>query len=194
MRLQGILISARFPCMVRVEAIIILLVPVEREIFEALEGETLGWACIGPLLLQVRGKDDRTKAEMYQALGEGQRGLFLFRAYHNHACRSAVEWYWWTCEQLRKPKAWEALLAGLRFYGADETLRVMNKAETALDRTNRLSNGSWMEASALDLDRDPELRSLSEHLFAEYTSAAESAHRLIAAYIKSHPNQFVLLS
>lgn len=155
-------------------------ISMRREVFASLGEDELGWACIGPVLLSVRGRDAGAKHDVYSQLTAGQRALFMFYAYYNHAHSSIAEFCWWTDHYLAHPGMWAEIKAGLRYLGDHSLLRLLQKAEASAG--GALSPGDSDAVAALS------------QLYAEFVDVAEQSVRRIGARIRGNPEEFVRLS
>lgn len=133
------------------------------------------------------------KAEAYALLNEGQRALFIFRAWFDHARRSTAEFYWWCAEFVSRPKSWTELQAGFAFFEAEAMVKVLENTERRIELKLRQPDGSWREARVDDLETDTELLADIQGLEAGFQAAAEETLARIAAYIRAHPHEFVQL-
>lgn len=112
---------------------------------EDLQSDHLSWLSIQPMLLAVRGKDLSAKLEMYNRLNEGQKGLYLFYSYHNHA-KTEAEFYWFSAYHINELQTWGDIKRGLVYFG-DVKLAASN--ESRARNSNKLlfiypdANGYW---------------------------------------------------
>ncbi|QHT60831.1 hypothetical protein GXP70_13315 [Paenibacillus lycopersici] len=157
-----------------------------------LEREDLAWRCIEPALLAVKAKSAEVKANIYERLNAGQKALYLFYAFHNHAGTRA-EFYWFTYYYLYVLPAWPGLKEGLAFFGDQPLLRLLEEAELLVEEHTRGADGARREASPSDLDADASLGEAADRLFSRYGALAGETIGRMNAYIRAHPAEFLRL-
>ena len=141
----------------------------KRQEFDSLDHVALGLACIQPTLLKIRAKDMEVKAQAYSELTRGQRALMMFRVLHGHVGDSADQLFAWVDVLLREePRTWSALKDAMRLVEDEAMLRLLEEMEVR-------------DASA------------QEQLHALYHQLADETQQRLAAYIRNHPDEFVLL-
>ncbi|WP_098745840.1 hypothetical protein [Paenibacillus sp. EZ-K15] len=69
------------------------LAAVKKQDFDSLNDERLGWACMEPTFLEIRGKDMSVKAQVISQLTKGKQVLCMFRVLYDHAKNSVSEYY-----------------------------------------------------------------------------------------------------
>ena len=167
-----------------------MLVKMRRKVFDSMEDTALVGACFDPFIPKIRGKDDTVKLQVYKRLTTGQKALFMFNAYYNHARQSLAEFYWWSAHFLAQPKAWSEIKAGLRYFKADIMLEVLEKMEEILKATKCSDD---FDASYKDLDYDSELLSSVSSLRTLFHEISQATLKKIGAYIRNNPNEFLQL-
>lgn len=65
------------------------------EIGFAAEAE-ISWHCIKPIILRIRGKSMDIKYEEFKKLNKGQRAIFSFHVYYNHAKNDIDSFIYWS--------------------------------------------------------------------------------------------------
>ncbi|MBW5448256.1 hypothetical protein GE107_19605 [Cohnella sp. CFH 77786] len=161
--------------------------------FESLDDERLGWACAEPALVQIRGKDMSVKTRVIAGLNEEQRALCMFRVLYDHAKHSAGEYYAWVSYLQASPDYAAGVAGGLRFFGDDSMIALLDETRGFLEARNRRLGITWNDAAIPDLDRDPELAGAVDAFYARFLRCASGSLRRIAAYIRSHPEKFAVL-
>lgn len=156
---------------------------------EDLEKDNLSWLCIQPMLLSIRGRNLSAKSEMYNLLNEGQQALYLFYAFHNHS-HSISEFYWFTTYFMSDLKAWDGVKKGVRFFKGDELRSILEQWEHVIHQKNKLTDGSWREASPSDLDSDPELFEITDSIHKEYQVIARDFIAGANEYIRNNKEDF----
>ncbi|WCK56225.1 hypothetical protein PP175_10070 [Aneurinibacillus sp. Ricciae_BoGa-3] len=171
-----------------------MLVKMKWDAFNTLQDEALGLACFEPINqaykeIQTRGDDFSTG--LYQRLSDGQKALFIFRAYYTHVRKSAADLYWWSAYFMAQPGRWPALKNGLRLFGDRATRYLLEDLEASLRERNHPRNLENFDVSTQDLRYDPELCSSVSSLYAQLHEAAPITIKIIADYIRNHPGDFV---
>ncbi|RUT47565.1 hypothetical protein EJP82_07650 [Paenibacillus anaericanus] len=169
------------------------LVAMKREVFDSLADERLGWACMEPTFMQIRGKDISVKSETISKLTEGQRALCMFRVMYDHAKNSASEYYAWICYLLDIPDFWSGVMNGLNFFRDTSMIGLLNQTKEVLETRNLKLGRQWSDATLLDLDRDNELLNTISRLFGSFQEIAPASLKQISTYIRSNPQEFVIL-
>jgi hypothetical protein len=168
----------------------IILVTMKREEFNAIKKDQLGWKIIEPLLIKIRGKDIATKADAYKELNEGQRALFVFFAFHNHA-HTIGEFYWMAAYNIGIVKLWPALKTDISYLGSNEMQSIYEEIEAIFEANNRQDDGSWRDAMVSDLDKDSELLTSINEIYSKYCHAAERTINLMNIYVANNLGEFV---
>ncbi|KAI7250121.1 hypothetical protein KC345_g11685 [Hortaea werneckii] len=164
----------------------------EREIFDTLSDERLGWACMEPTFMKIRGKSPEVKNEAISQLGEGQKALCMFRILYDHSHKSAEEYYGWICYLLDQPGYWNSILEGVQFFGDLPLNGLLEETRESLEARNRRLGLGWANASITDLDADTELREAVSGLYTQFQEITAVTLRNIAGYIRANPQEFVV--
>jgi len=56
----------------------------------------VSWECIKPVILQIRGKGPGIKTDAFNKLNEGQKAIFSFHVYFNHAKTDVDSFAYWS--------------------------------------------------------------------------------------------------
>lgn len=170
------------------------MVPVtmDREIFYSLNEERLGWACMEPMFMKIRGKAPEVKNEVISQLGEGQKALCMFRILYDHSHKSAEEYYGWSCYLLDQPGYWNSVLEGVQFFGDLPLKDLLDETRQSLEAGIHRLGLSWGSAAITDLDDDAELREAVSGLYTQFQEVTAESLRNIAGYIRMHPEEFVV--
>ena len=96
---------------------LVMIVTMKQAEFDTLSDERLGWACVEPTLLGIRGKDAATKAEAITSLNRSQQALCMFRVFYDHAKDSASEYYYWVSYLLETPGYWLGVTGDCAIWG-----------------------------------------------------------------------------
>ncbi|GIP33447.1 hypothetical protein [Paenibacillus sp. J2TS4] len=169
------------------------LVAMKKQEFDSLDDDSLGWACMEPTLLQIRGKEMAVKTEAISRLNKGQQALCMFRVLYDHAKNSAVEYYTWISYLLDKPGYWSGVTGGLRFFGDSSMMHLLVETKEVLEASNHRRRVSISDATYKDLEQDNELQNAVSHLFARFLELAPHSLQMISTYIRAHPQDFVII-
>ncbi|BBI30956.1 hypothetical protein [Cohnella abietis] len=169
------------------------LVAMSKQNFDSLNDERLGWACMEPTFLQIRGKNESVKTEVITQLSKGQQALCMFRVLHDHAINSAGEYYAWVCYLLDKSGYWSGVMGSLSFFEDTSMIRLLEETKETLEIRNSELGVQWSDATIPDLDHDNELRRTVSVLFGRFLENARESHTRISVYIRSNPQEFVSL-
>ncbi|WP_276353200.1 hypothetical protein [Cohnella caldifontis] len=163
----------------------------DRETFDSTPDGELGGACFAPVIPLVRAKSMEVKEEVYRRMTEGQKALFLFYAFYNHACHSMREYFWWCAYDYAQPKLWAGLKEALRYFGAESMREVLEETGNLLEKHGFPVSLEAFSLSPEELDRWPELLPDVQSLYARFTEAAPAALTRIGATIRGRPGEFV---
>lgn len=168
-----------------------MVIEMNRERFEGMQTELVGRACIEPILHALRGKDPSVKAQTYQKLTLGQRALFMFHVMHDHACPSVTEFAGWIAYTHQEFSYWIGIQAGLRFFGQEELLRIIEEVIDVLEERNQRLGKSMADFTVLDLDDDVHLVEQMSRLYEMYQRQVPHTLQDIGMHIRRHPSEFV---
>ena len=177
----------------------ILKLKMNREQFDALAKDVLFDACFEPMLRvyklrmaeQPIKNSTAMKEQFYLELTDGQRALFTFRAYYNHAIQSPAEYYWWSAYFIAQPNIWSAIKAGLTYFGDRELLEIIEETEAVLTSRSHPDSLDGFNVKREELDLDKEFSSLMSDLYDAFVAAAPSAIHLINNKIKRYYHDFI---
>ncbi len=167
-----------------------VLIPMNREQFGNLDDAELGWACIEPAIQLVRS-GQMSKSQVYAGLTSGQRALFMFRAYYNHAIQSLPEFYWWSSYFLAWQNAWKEIKAGLHYFEDDAMIQLFIETETALLSRNPPQRLEEFQIPHDDLDYDEDLRAMVIPLYNKFRELSPSTLNRMGEYVRHNPLEFV---
>ncbi|RCX21469.1 hypothetical protein DFP94_102222 [Fontibacillus phaseoli] len=139
---------------------------------EELQSFELSWLCIRPMLHAVRGKDLSIKSEMYNQLNEGQKGIFLFYSYHNHADTLAA-FYWFSAYNINELRSWNGIKNGVLYFGDGRMADLLDDIKLFIEKRNK----SERPISPGDLELDPALFDEVSRLYDSYNEC--SKHTII---------------
>ena len=170
-----------------------MLVRMKRQVFDSLDPAALAWECIKPIALPLRGKHPTVKSQVYAQLTAGQQALFVVQVLYNHAGEEAAELYCWVSMLLRDPQAWGAIKAGVRYFGDEAMVRLLEQLESVLEARHQQEEMQEREALPWDLDEDPELFTSMSQLNTTFHALAPASLELMGGYIRKAPSEFVLI-
>ncbi|WP_276914395.1 hypothetical protein [Aneurinibacillus aneurinilyticus] len=176
-----------------------MIVKMTRREFNSLPQEALYKACFEPLLLvyksrvveQITKNDSIVKEQFYKQLTNGQRALFVFQVYYDHASNSMVEFYWWSAYFMAQPKIWSAMKIGLQYFGDDAMLRLLEEIEEVLKRYNHPSSLEKFTVTREDLDNNRELLAFISPLYGKFDETAFLTIKIISEYVRNNQREFV---
>ena len=144
---------------------------IDRQVFDSLEENALIWACIHPLIHEIRGKDPIIKIGVYSSLTKGQRALLMFQILYGHTSDSAAEFFG-MADMLSIKGIWGELQNSMRYFGDDTMLSLLQEMEEVYISGETGSN----TIDSID-------RKLHERI--------PESIKLICSYIRNHPGEFV---
>jgi hypothetical protein len=162
-----------------------MLVTMKRQVFDSLDPAALAWECIGPIALPLRGKHPTVKSRVYAQLTAGQQALFVVQVFQNHAGEEAGDLYCWVSTLLRDPQAWAAIKAGVRYFGDEAMLHLLEQIENVLAVRHQQGATQQRDPLPWDLDEDPELFTSMSHVnvkgrvaHAQFVWCRKALHRV----------------
>ncbi|RUT33504.1 hypothetical protein EJP77_07605 [Paenibacillus zeisoli] len=157
--------------------------------------EELGQACFDPLI--QRYKEEQTLGNdltiLFNQLTRGQQALFVFQTHYVHASESLTEFYWWSAYFLATGMRWTGLKSSLGYFGEDELLDILESTEKVLVETGHPRSLEQFDLSRDHLHQHPKLLASIEVLEERYQEVVPGVRKRIAAYIRSHPEEFIQL-
>lgn len=154
---------------------------------EDLTSSQLSWLCIQPMLLAVRGKDITAKKEMYQQLNEGQKGLYLFYSFHNHA-KSIEEFYWFSGHYILDIHSWGGIKSGVQFFQDLEMVDLLDQIEVLILKQSKVEGQSL---SLKDLESDHELSNKISEYFNHYQELSKNTINRMNTWILNNKEDFL---
>ncbi|WP_054940973.1 hypothetical protein [Paenibacillus ihuae] len=162
--------------------------------FQTLSDERLGRHCMEPAFALIRGKSPEVKAEVIAQLSRGQKALCMFRVFFDHAHKSAAEYYAWISYMLDTPGYWNGVQEGLLFFEDTAMILLLEETRRMLELRNNRLGLQWSEAAFKDMEQDLELARQIRGLYERFGQLSGQSLANIAAYIRTHPEEFVELS
>ena len=153
-----------------------------------LHDEQLVTACIGPLLMRLRGTSDSSKADAYGELSPARQSLFLLRVLDGHARGSDWEYYIWTGMLLQSQEKWGGHTRCHPATGSRQAAGTAG-AYSRIHRKHAAAPNLPAAPAASDLERNPELAMEICELHQQYTQHVQEAYRLAAIAIRLYPEE-----
>ncbi|QJD83480.1 hypothetical protein [Cohnella herbarum] len=169
------------------------IVKITKNDFDSLSDERLSWTCMEPTFRRIRGKNATIKSQAISELTEGQQALCMFRVMYDHAINSAAEYYCWMSYLLDQSGYWSGVMNGLNFFGDRSMIRLLEETKETFQARNLELGLTWGDAALRHLDEDKELLNVTGHLFERFQAVSTDSLKSISSYIRSHPEQFVLI-
>lgn len=144
---------------------------IDRRVFDSLEENALIWACIHPLIHEIRGKDPIIKTEAYSSLTKGQRALLMFQILYGHTSGGAAEFFG-RADMLAIKGIWAEMQKSMRYFGDEAMLSLLMEMEEVY------KSGKPGRSAVSVIDKK-----LKERL--------PESIKLICSYIRSNPGEFV---
>jgi len=174
-----------------------MLVTMKRQVFNSLDHAALGRACIEPTLQQMHriNLNPTMRSQVLAQLTPGQQALFLFHVLYDHVGNSAyaADFYWWVSHLLTEAKKWSGIKGGLRYFGDDAMLQLLEEIESLLGARHQQADAGQSDVLPWDLDHDPELFASISQFNATFHEISPMTLKLIGVYIRNNPGQFVLI-
>lgn len=152
---------------------------------EELQSINLSWLCVQPMLLAVRGKDLKTKLEMYNQLNEGQKGIFMFYSFHNHTMTMA-EFYWFAAYNINELRSWTGICRGVLYFNDNKMADLLDRIKLFIENRNKLGS----QISPSDLDNNKELFNEVSKLYDKYREFSEKTIIRMNEWINANPEKF----
>jgi len=168
-----------------------VLVEMSRQDFDLLDDDVLGWKCMEPTFLRIRGKDMTVKSQALAQLSTGQQALFMFRVLYDHARNSVTEFYCWVAHLLDQPNYWSGVMKALSFFGDTSMIQILEETKTVLEARSKQLGQQLSDFNFKDLDDNNELQTAASQLFQKFQGVVPDSLKRISKYIRSNPQEFV---
>ncbi len=176
----------------------ILLIEVKKQAID-LTACDLGQQCFEPLIRHYKiGMSNEMdmahfKEQFYEQLAQGQRALFVFYTYFNHANKSLLEFYWWSAYYYAQPKSWLALKASANYFENEPLRAIFEKLEQLFQQhhyPNALAN---FTITREDLAKNSALQATIFSLHTQFEQTTPLTIKLINDHIEKNIHDFVHL-
>ncbi|MED4534299.1 hypothetical protein ABET51_10510 [Metabacillus fastidiosus] len=173
-----------------------MIINMERKKFDLFSDADLGAACFEPLILTYKREMSKenhaaVSEQFYSRLSSGQKALFTFYIYYNHACKSLVELYWWSTYFRAQPKTWSAIKGGLEYFEDEALLNILEEIDLVLERHHYPTDLKEFNVKREELDDNKDLLHCMELLNARFNKTVPFSIRKISEYIRSNRAEFV---
>lgn len=167
--------------------------------FDSLTKDVLCNVCFEPL---IRAYKDRVteqsiensaiiREQFYQELTNGQKALFSFKVYYNHAIKSLTEFYWWSAYIMAQPKVWLAIKSGLTHFRCERMLSILGDVEATLKESKHPISLNGFNVTREDIMRDKDLLASISLLHLAFNEAAAATLQMINESIQNNLNEFI---
>jgi len=159
-----------------------LIIQMQKTVFDSLPIEAIGHACFEPMVpvyqngMHQQGSQGvkEYRSEFYKSLTQGQRALFMFFTYYDHAIRSLDEFQRISNHYL-SAQIFSAVKKGVEYFNDDDMLCFLSKIEQAFVGMNQ----NDIQTSHIN------------KLFSQLQETAPNTLLRIGAYIKESPDEFI---
>lgn len=173
-----------------------MIVQMKRQEFDSLADKALFSACFKPLILNYKGRMAKENSSMvkelfYKELTTGQKALFVFHVYYDHAIESKAEFYWWSAYFMAQPKIWSAIKTGLQYFGEEPMYLLLEETELVLKKYNCPNTLEKFAVTRKDLDRNGELSESINPLHIKFNETARFTIMGISDFIRYNHENFL---
>lgn len=164
--------------------------------YDSLSDLALFNACFQPLILDYKSrmvKDNSSivKELFYKDLTAGQKALFVFHVYYDHAIESPEEFYWWSAYYLAQPKIWSAITIGLQYLGDDRMYQLLEETEIILKSHNDANTLEKFTVTRENLGSNCELTVAIHSLYMNFNKISPQTIKGISKFIRNNPEIFL---
>ncbi|TSI11258.1 hypothetical protein [Lysinibacillus sp. BW-2-10] len=168
----------------------------KRQEFDSLADESLFNACFKPLILDYKSRMSKENSSIvkeifYKELSMGQKALFVFHMYYDHAIESKVEFYWWSVYFIAQPKIWSAIKTGLQYLGEESMYSLLEETELVLKRYNCPNTLEKFAVTREELISNSELSALINPLYIKFNENTKFTIKRISDFIRNNLEDFV---
>lgn len=168
---------------------------------ELLTQEELCNACFSPLIqaykasmaAQMSNSDTEIKEQFYSKLTVGQKSLFSFYVYYNHAIKSLEEFYWWSAYFLAQPPVWSAIKAAFNYFEDERMLKLFERVEEVLKSFNHPLSLDTFTITREQLADNKELLACISPLHHEFNQLSPLTITIISHHIRANLNAFIVI-
>jgi hypothetical protein len=168
-----------------------LIIKMNQNTFQSLKDTELSRACFDPIIPMIRAKGMDVKEEVYAQLTEGQKALFMFNAYYNHASKSLVEFYWWSAYYFAQPRTWAALSESLQYFQTYSMNQLVTEIGNHLEASDYPKTLEGFKIAYNDLDHNQELHDTFTALFTTFNHITPETLQIIGSTIRTNPVEYI---
>lgn len=157
---------------------------------------SLIWACIGPTMQQVRGRNFVVKSEIYATLTPGQRALFMFQVLYGHTLYGVEEFYSHFSYLLSNKSFWSQLKKGMQYFEDYAMLQILEQMDIVFQSLEIEKSKESVEQYNIliaDIDKNTELSTSISLLNKSLNDTLPLTVKLVATYIRDNADEFVKL-
>ena len=159
-----------------------MIVQIERKVFDSLPIDSVGHACFAPMvpvyqegMRQRNGQEAHEyRTDFYKLLSQGQRALFMFFTYYDHAIRSSDEFKRISGHYL-SAQIFQAIKKGVEYFNDNDMLRLFLRIEQTL----------------LEKHQNEIFNLRMDELYIQLCEIAPYTLTKIGACIKEDPTEFI---
>ncbi len=164
--------------------------------FDTFSDLALITACFKPLILDYKSRMVKDNSSMvnelfYRDLSPGQKALFVFHVYYDHAIESQEEFYWWSAFYLAQPKIWSAITNGLKYLGNEHMYQLLEETEIIFRSHNYPDTLEKFTATRENLGSNCELTVAIHSLYMNFNKIAPQTIKGISKFIRHNPEMFL---
>lgn len=166
-----------------------MIVRIKRQELNNLADEALFHACFKPLILDYKRRMAKensllVKEHFYQELSTGQKALFVFHMYYDHASESEEEFFWWSSYFIAQPKIWLSIKTGLKYFRAESMYLLLEEIESILKKYNYHNTLEEFAVTREDLHSNRELSASINVLYIKFSEVAGPTIKGISDFIR----------
>lgn len=175
-----------------------MLIEIKKQAID-LTASDLGQQCFEPLIrlykLGMSNETDIThfKEQFYEQLSQGQRALFVFYTYFNHASKSLHEFYWWSAYYYAQPKSWLALKASANYFENEALRAIFEKIERLFQQHNYPNALENFAITREDLAKNSALQATILSLHTQFEQITPITVKQINSHIEKNIQEFIEL-
>ncbi len=168
-----------------------MTVRMKQKDYEALDGIPLIWACIEPVIRQVRGRSFETKTGVYAQLTSGQQALLMFQILYGHTVNGVQEFLMYQSYMLQNKGTWAQMHNAMEVFGAFDMLRFLDELAAVYEEHRDAIEQYKVQAACVP--EDAPLSVPLGKLDARLREVFPAAVALVCTYIRDNAEQFVIL-
>lgn len=175
-----------------------MLIEIKKQAID-LTASDLGQQCFEPLIrlykLGMSNETDIThfKEQFYEQLAQGQRALFVFYTYFNHASKSLLEFYWWSAYYYAQPKSWLALKASANYFENESLQAIFEKIEQLFQQHQYPNTLANFTITREDLAKNSALQATILSLHTQFEQITPITVKQINSHIEKNIQEFIEL-